>query len=150
MRKLLLFVAVMLFSWAGYSQGSSLYYDDFEGYTVGSFIAVNNPTWWTTWSNLPGSGEDGQISDIYSSSPTKSVLIDLVPAASDLILKLGNKTSGAYELDFDMYVETNFAGYFNIQHFQSPGIEWAYEVYFDKNGTGRLFAGSTTPYSLLT
>jgi len=147
MRKLLLFVAAMLFSWAGFTQGSSLYYDDFEGYDVGSFIAVNNPTWWTTWSNLPGTGEDGQISDIYASSPTKSVLIDLVPAASDLILKLGDKTSGAYELDWDMYIETNYAGYFNIQHFQSPGIEWAYEVYFDKNGTGRLLAGSTTPFA---
>jgi hypothetical protein len=147
MRKLLLFVAAMLFSWAGYSQGSSLYNDDFDGYTVGSFMAINNPTWWTTWSNLPGSGEDGQVSDIYASSPANSVLIDLVPSASDLILKLGNKTSGAYELDFDFYVETNYAGYFNVQHFESPGIEWAYEVYFDKNGTGRLLAGSTTPYA---
>jgi len=147
MRKLLLFVAAMLVSWAGFSQGSSLYYDNFDGYTVGNFIAVDNPTWWTTWSGLPGSGEDGQISDIYSSSPSNSVLIDLVPAASDLILKLGNKTSGAYELDWEMYVETNYAGYFNIQHFESPGIEWAYEVYFDKNGTGRLLAGSTTPFA---
>jgi hypothetical protein len=147
MRKLLLFVAAMLLSWAGYSQGSSLYYDNFDGYSVGSFIAVNNPTWWTTWSGLPGSGEDGQISDIYSSSPSNSVLIDVVPAASDLILKLGNKTTGAYELDWEMYVETNYAGYFNIQHFESPGIEWAYEVYFDKNGTGRLLAGSTTPFA---
>ena len=126
---------------------SSFYFDDFESYDVNSFIAVENPTWWTTWSNLPGSGEDGEISDDFASSPTKSVLIDEVPAASDLILKLGNKTSGAYELNFEMYVETGFAGYYNIQHFESPGIEWAFEVYFLEDGTGELYAGSTTPFT---
>ncbi|MCK9398413.1 MAG: choice-of-anchor J domain-containing protein [Bacteroidales bacterium] len=123
---------------------SSFYYDDFESYDVNSFIAVENPTWWTTWSNLPGSGEDGQIVETYASSPTKSVVLDEVPGASDLILKLGDKTSGAYEVNFDFYVETGKCGYFNIQHFESPGIEWAYEVYLRTNGTGKLYAGSTT------
>ena len=146
MRKLLLFTVAMLFAWAGFSQGS-LYYEDFEGYAVEDFVALGNPTWWTTWSDLPGGNEDAQISDDYASSPTKSVLIDAVPGASDLILKLGDKTSGAYELDWDMYVQTNYAGYFNIQHFEDPGVEWAYEVYFDKNGTGRLFAGSSTAFT---
>jgi len=147
MRKLLLFTLAIFFAWNSFSQGSSLYYDDFESYTVGSFIAVDNPTWWTTWSNLPGSAEDGQISDLFASSPTNSVLIDKVPAESDLILKLGNKTSGAYALNWEMYVETGYAGYFNIQHFESPGIEWAYEVYLLANGNGELLAGSTTPFT---
>ena len=124
---------------------SSFYFDDFESYDVGQYIAVENPTWWTTWSNLPGSGEDGQIVDDYASSPTKSVVIDEVPSASDLILKLGDKTSGAYEVNFDAYVETGFAGYYNIQHFESPGIEWAFEVYFLEDGSGELYAGSSTP-----
>jgi len=126
---------------------SSFYFDDFESYDVNSFIAVENPTWWTTWSNLPGSGEDGEIVDDFASSPTKSVVIDEVPSASDLILKLGNKTSGAYELNFDAYVETGYAGYYNIQHFESPGIEWAFEIYFLEDGSGELYAGSTTPFT---
>jgi hypothetical protein len=146
MKKLLLFTFAVLFSWTAFSQESS-YYDDFESYTVGSYIAVNNPDWWTTWSNLPGSAEDGEISNAQYSSPTKSVLVDKVPAETDLILKLGNKTSGAYELTWDMYVATGNAGYFNIQHFESPGIEWAYEVYFLANGNGELLAGSTTPFT---
>ncbi len=126
---------------------SSFYTDDFESYAVGSYIAQENPTWWTTWSNLPGSAEDGQILDDYASSPTKSVAVDMTPGATDLILKLGDKTSGAYEVNFQAYVETGFAGYYNIQHFESPGIEWAYEVYFLEDGTGELYAGSTTPYT---
>ncbi len=110
-------------------------------------MLLETQTWWTTWSNLPGSAEDGEISDDFASSPTKSVLIDKVPAESDLILKLGNKTSGAYELNWEMYVETGYAGYFNIQHFESPGIEWAYEVYFLEDGTGELYAGGSTPFT---
>lgn len=146
MRKLLLFLAALLISGAAFSQ-TPLYYDDFESYDAGSFIAAENATWWTTWSNLPGSAEDGEISAAQSSSPTKSVLIDKVPAEADLILKLGNKTSGNYKLNWEMYVETGFAGYYNIQHYESPGIQWAYEVYFLANGSGKLFAGSTTPYT---
>lgn len=136
----------MLFAWAGFSQRSSLYFDDFESYATGSFIAQENPTWWTTWSNLPGSAEDGQISDEQASSPTKSLLVDKVPAETDLILKLGNKTTGAYELSWHMYVGTGFGGYYNIQHFEAPGIEWAFEAYFLANGNGYLLAGSTTQY----
>jgi hypothetical protein len=143
MKKLVLLLSAMLVSWAALSQ-TTLYSDDFESYTTGGFIAVQNPTWWTTWSNNPGSAEDGQISELFAHSGDKSILIDKVPAESDLILKLGNKTSGEYELDWYMYVETGVAGYYNVQHFQSPGIEWAYEVYFLLNGTGELYAGSTT------
>ena len=121
------------------------YTDNFDSYTVGGFIAVQNPTWWTTWSNLPGSGEDGEISTAFSSSPTKSVVIDEVGGLTDLVLKLGNKTSGAWEVNFDFYVETGKAGYYNIQHYETPGIEWAYEVYFKNDGSGKLFAGSSTP-----
>lgn len=124
---------------------SDFYFDDFESYAVGDYVAVENPTWWTTWSNLPGSSEDAQISGDYGASPTQSVLIDDNPGASDLILKLGDKTSGAYEVNFDAYVETGFAGYYNFQHFQSPGIEWAFELYFLEDGSGELYAGSTTP-----
>ena len=144
MKKLLLLTFAVFFSWAVYSQ-ASLYYDDFESYTVGEFIAASNSTWWTTWSNLPGSAEDGEISNAHSSSPTKSILVDKVPAETDLILKLGNKASGAYELNWEMYIETANGGYYNVQHFESPGIEWAYEVYFLANGSGELYAGSTTP-----
>lgn len=141
MRKLLLLISAM-FIWLGvYSQGTLPYNDDFESYTVGGFMAVQNTTWYTTWSNLPGSGEDAIISDAFANSPTKSVKVE---TSTDLILKLGNKTTGKYELKWKMYVETGKAGYYNIQHFQSPGTEYANEVYFLAAGGGKLFAGSTT------
>ena len=126
MRKFLLLFAALALSLIAFSQ-TVLYEDDFESYTVGTYIAVDNPTWWTTWSNDPGSGEDAKISDVYSNSPTKSILINKVgTAATDLILKLGDKVSGVYEVNWYIYVPAGKAGYYNFQHFQDlPGTEWA-------------------------
>lgn len=121
---------------------SALYDDDFESYNVGDFLAVENPTWWTTWTNQPGSAEDAPITDIQAHSGTKSVLVQ---GSTDAILKLGNKTTGQYELDFWYYIPTGFAGYYNIQHYESPGVEWAYEIYFAAGGSAELFAGEATP-----
>jgi hypothetical protein len=61
---------------------------------------------------------------------------------TDLVLKLGNKTSGKYQVDFKYFISSGGKGaYFNIQHFESPGIEWAMEVYFDPIGNGTLTVG---------
>jgi hypothetical protein len=43
-----------------------------------------------------------------------------------------------------MYVETAKAGYYNIQHFESPGIEWAYEIYFHTDGSIECLEGGNT------
>ncbi|MCB2219673.1 MAG: T9SS type A sorting domain-containing protein [Bacteroidetes bacterium] len=117
---------------------SALYEDDMESYNVGEYLAVQNPDWWTTWSNAPGGTEDALISDDVANSGSQSVKVEGV---TDLVLKLGDKTSGKYQLKFYYYIPTGFGGYYNVQHFESPGIEWAYEVYFGSNGTGNLDAG---------
>lgn len=119
----------------------ALYEDDFESYTVGSFLAQSNPTWWTTWTNAPGGPEDGPIVTDYANSGTKSVTTQ--GTTTDLILKLGDLTTGSYQLKFWYYIPSGKGGYFNIQHFESPGIEWAYEVYFGSNGQATLSAGAT-------
>jgi len=117
-----------------------LYSDDFESYTVGDFVAVVNPDWFTTWSNLPGSAEDALIVNTQSSSPTQSFKVD---GTTDLILKLGDKTTGKYEVSWNYMVPTNYGGYYNFQHYQAPGIEWASELYFNTDGTGSINAGGT-------
>ena len=136
-----LVVVLLLFAYSAMAQTTQravVYFDDFESYNVGDFIAQSSPDFWTTWSNTPGTAEDGVISDEQSSSETKSVKIS---GTNDNVVKLGNKTSGKYILTWDMFIPTGFAGYFNIQHFEAPGVEWAFEVYFDNNGTGYMHAG---------
>ena len=123
---------------------SVLYEDDFEAYTVGDYLCTQT-TDWTTWSNAPGTAEDAFISDDYALSPTKSVKVD---GTTDLVLPLGNKQNGVFEVEFNYYIESGFGGYFNLQHFEAPGTEWAMEVYFASDGTAELNTdGITTAFT---
>jgi hypothetical protein len=143
MKKILFFLFSMLASGGLFSQ-IVLLNEDMESYATSSFLGNDNPTWFTTWSNLPGSGEDAQILTNYAHSGTQSASDDLNGGQTDCIIKLGNKTTGVYELKWWMYIETNKCGYYNIQHFQTPGTEWAFEIYFRTNGTTDLFEGLST------
>lgn len=128
---------------AGYDY---LFQDDMESYAVNAYLAESDQTgFWTTWSNDPGSSEDGIINDEQAASPTKSCLVE---GSTDLVLKLGNKNSGHYMVNFDYYIPSNFGGYINLQHFEAPGNEWAVEIYFGASNAaenGYMNAGSATP-----
>jgi hypothetical protein len=115
-----------------------LYFNDFDDYTVGDYIAVVDPDNWTTWFNNPGSAEDALIVDEQSASPEKAVKVD---GFSDLVFKLGDKTSGKYKIKFNYYVPSGFGAYYNFQHYEAAGIEFAFEVYFAADGTGYMHAG---------
>ncbi len=142
MKKTLLFLLAMLASGGLFSQ-IVLLTENMDSYATSSFLGIDNPTWFTTWSNLPGSGEDAQILTNFAHSGTKSASADLTGGQTDCILKLGDKTSGRYELKWWMYIENGKCGYYNIQHFQTPGVQWAYEVYFRTNGDIHLYRGTT-------
>lgn len=143
MKKFVLFLAMTtLSSWGAQSQ-TPIYTENFESYTVGGHLAALNPTWWTTWSNA--AGEDALIKSDFAHSPTKSLLIDSITGATnDMLLKLGGRTTGKYELDFWMYVESNKCGYYSILHAPPPSFESGMYIYFRTNGDGELFAGSGT------
>ncbi len=117
-----------------------LFQDDFDSYTAGGFLAQQAGAPWTTWSNLPGGAEDALISTVQAHSPANSVHLN--STSDDIILKLGNKTSGTYAMEFYYFIPTGFGGYFNIQHFEAPGVEWAIEVYFGNNGIGQTSVNS--------
>jgi len=100
-----------------------------------------DPDWWTTWSDAPGGAEDGVISTDEALSPVQSCLIS---GTNDQVLKLGNKTSGVYIFSVNYYIPSGFGGYNNMQHYEAPGNEWAYEVYFGAatgSENGYMYAG---------
>ena len=143
--KKFLFLFVAFISLQGFVKSQTiLYQDNLDSYSVNSYLAVDNSTWWTTWSNAPGGNEDIQILNSQHYSGNNSGSADLVSAATDCILKLGDLTTGVYELKWYMYVETGKCGYYNIQHMQTPGTEWAYEIYFRTNGDIQLLEGGST------
>jgi hypothetical protein len=124
-----------------------VFFDDFEGYTVGQRLACQDPVSWTTWSHLPcNTTEDPLISGAQAFSPTKSVVIT---QNNDLVKELSNDTTGIHLITFKFYVPTGKAGYFNTLAGFAPSFPnaWAMEVYFDSTATGnngRLTGGSAT------
>jgi len=113
------------------------YSDDFEAYTAGDYLAEVSDMW-TTWAQNPGGSDDAMISDAQANSGVNSVHVE---GTSDLVLPLGNKTSGTYEFSMMMYLEPGNGGYYNIQHEQTPGVEWGAEFYFGDDGNGEYSAG---------
>ena len=132
---------------AGYEY---IFEDDMEIYALNSYLAESDETgYWTTWSNNPGSAEDGIITDAQSASPTQSCIVE---GSTDLVLKLGNKTSGKYQVNVEYYVPADFGGYINLQHFEAPGNEWAVEIFFgaangDDNGYMVVDGPPDTPFT---
>jgi hypothetical protein len=134
----LFIVLIFAYSMQTYGQ-TTLYESGFDDMNVGDFLAQTDDSgFWTTWSDEPGGAEDAQVTDAQSSSPSNSVNVE---GSTDLIFKMGNKTSGKYQFDLKYYIEPNFGGYINIQHFEVPGTEWAFEVYFGATEQGYITVG---------
>jgi hypothetical protein len=116
-----------------------IFADNMEEYEVGQYLALSDQTgFWTTWTNSPGGPEDALISDVESASPSNSVNVQ--GSSTDLILKMGNRTSGKYQFNVKYFIVSGNGGHVNMQHFESPGIEWAWELYFGNDGSGYLNA----------
>ena len=109
------------------------YTDDFESYSTGDYLAVQSP-YWTTWSNLPGSSEDGLIVTDQAQSGSQSVKVD---GTTDLVLLLDDKTSGKYMVGFDIYIPSGNYGFFNLlQDFAGTNSLWGMQIFFDAGGNG--------------
>ncbi len=127
--------------------GGNTYFEDFEGFISGQQVACQDPTNWTTWSNLPcDPAEDAYISSTYAYSGTKSVK---VVQNNDLVHKVdaaGPKTSGRWYISLMTYIPTGKTGYFNtLALFAGGTSNWGMECYFNAGGAGVFNAGSATP-----
>jgi len=120
-----------------------VFFEDFESYTAGSPLTVQNSTDWTTWSGTPGTAEDPMVSDAQAYSGVNSVVI---VQDNDLVKPLGTLTSGNWQIDFQVYIPNGQSGYFNtLAEFTPPStFNWGMELFFDVGGGGRLFGGSGT------
>jgi hypothetical protein len=113
--------------------------DNFDTYTAGQQLVLQNNTDWDTWSSLPGSGEDPFVSNVHSYSGSNSVVI---AQANDLIRLHNQRTTGSWGMSFQVYIPAGQAGYFNTMSGFTPNpFYWAMEVYFDAGGSGRLLTG---------
>ena len=102
--------------------------DDFDSYTAGEYLGPQS-SWWTTWTGSDGGSDDALVNDDESHSGDNSLYIE-PGGLKDVILKLGNQTTGVWRLQWYMYLPDGATGYYNIQESETPGIAWNMEVLF--------------------
>lgn len=133
-----IFFFVLMFAACTFSIAQTIVFNDnFDSYTVGSHLAQSNSAW-TTWSNAPGSAEDGMITNNQAVSTPNSLFIS---GSNDQVYPFGNYTTGHYSVSFNYFVpSTGNGAYFNIQHILLQ--EWAFACYFYSTGDGYLKVGN--------
>ncbi|MFC0520216.1 T9SS type A sorting domain-containing protein [Mesonia maritima] len=109
---------------------------DFDSFTLGDVSPQSSII--EKWPDPTANPTDAQVSDDYSNSAPNSLLIRPQTGGieDDILINLGNKNLGVWEIKFMMYVPTGHNGYFNIQEYESidPTSQW----------NGEFYVGSTT------
>jgi hypothetical protein len=78
---------------------------------------------------------DCNVTDIQANSGTQSMQVTN-NATDDILVLLGNKTTGSWIVSFNMYVTADGSGYWNIQESETPGIQWNGEFYVGAGTNG--------------
>ena len=139
MKNYLLVFAFTFFTIAGFSQ--MIINDNFDSYTLGA-LGVQAPHW-STWSGTVGGTEDGIVGTEQAFSPMNSFKIEGQGGPQDVLLLLGDSTSGNYCLSWKFYVEGFHYAYFNLQKDEIPQVQFGQEVYFSFDGTGSMDGGGS-------
>jgi hypothetical protein len=113
--------------------------DNIDSYSLGNVSGQSAK--WTPWP----SGSSALVSTAQAFSGSKSVQVSNF---QDQLYLLGDKTSGKWTVKWKMFIPTGRTGYFNTQHFQTPGLEWGQQVQFGSTGNAALqVAGTFTTFS---
>ena len=136
MKKVLLFAMMCVLGFFGSVNAQEqdadfLICERFDNYEVGDKVAEKGADYWTTWSSKEGGNEDGEVVDLNGEK-----CVYFTPGC-DQVLRLGGYTSGAYEIEFDVYVPEGKGGYYNILHdFKGGSSVWAMQNYLHLTDDG--------------
>ena len=112
--------------------------DDFESYSEGDYIGVENTTW-TTWSGDVGNTEDAQVTTNNAASGSNSIYFSSSSSTGgpqDVILPFGEVfDEGNFIFSANFFVDNNTGGYFNFQAETTVGNTWAMDCYMNNDGT---------------
>ena len=145
MKKPILFFMSLVVSGAIFSQTFS---DDFESYTVGSYLGSSSPDW-TTWSGAEGGAEDVMITNNNASSGSQSIYFSSTSGnggPEDVVLPFDQVyNSGNFSIEANFFIEAGKGAYFNLQGTLIVAQVWAMDCYMLQDGTLKL-SNQGTPY----
>lgn len=134
------------------SASAQIYSDDFESYSVGTYMGPTGTTW-TTWSGSEGGAEDVQVTNAQANSGTNSIYFSSTAAnggPQDVIVNFGQQyTDGIFTYESAFYINPSANGYFNFQGTTTPGTTWALNCNM-ANGTLTIDDGSTPDLAVTT
>ena len=133
MKKVSLLIAMMVL--ASFNTFAQFSYD-FTGCPEGAKVAQTLGMPWTTWSDNPGSSEDGVFATVNGDMAARFT------NGVDQVVALGEKTTGVYDIEFDIYIEENKIGYFNLMHHFPCNGDQAIQIYLQCTNDGS--SSSTT------
>ena len=142
------YTLILFFFVSSFQSFSQIFSDDFESYTVGSYLGLQSADW-TTWSNQDGGAEDVLVSSANASSGTNSLYFSSISAnggPQDVVLPFDQVyNSGNFSFEANFLVESNKGAYFNLQGTNVVAQVWALDCYMLQDGTMKL-SNSGTPY----
>ena len=120
--------------------------EDFDAYSPTEFLGPQSPCW-MPWNGENRSNQDVKVNTFSGSSNLRiagTTVDNSTGGPVDMVLALGNKTTGVYDLEFSIYVPSGHKGYYNILHDFTPGGTpvFASEIYFYESGLGVLRVNS--------
>jgi len=137
---LLLFISILV---SGTLLGQISHSEDFESYNVGDGISEVSPDFWELWPQNPANPpvQDATITDEQAADGNQS--LELRGGQDvDVIVVFGGEqyTSGAFSVDFDIFIPTGRNSYLNFQGSDMIGTQgnWVLQCYFEPNGTFRV------------
>lgn len=136
-----------LSQWAGpYRFGSDVVAcDSFDLYQTGPVL--NRSYLFKSWRNIYAGGE---ISSDYSNSGNNSLKMDNADGLLVNYADIGLHTSGVWNIEFDVYIPTGKAAYYNIMYNYTagPGISWGPVVNLNATGMASIVHGNNNNHTL--
>lgn len=117
---------------------SAQYSLDFDAMNIGA-VSPQSP-YISVWTG----GTDCNVVDIQANSGTQSVQVRN-NTTDDIVILLGNQTTGSWKVSFNMYIPTNATGYWNIQESETPGVQWNGEFWVGATAQGGTAGIITSP-----
>lgn len=121
-------VYLLAFALISFSLNAQILTDNFDSYATGDIIG--QAAHWALW---PG-GTSAQVSTAQAASGSQSMLIRN-NTTDDVLLFLGDRTSGVYTIQWDLYMPTGATGFYNFQELENVGATG--------NFAGQAFIGAT-------